>query len=188
MKSTPADPYLFIFDGKIPALKNGKMIHWVEDAQGNQIPKVYSNKEVQNWYEGQRKPLFEQLALQDHLDRITQKRRACCRFELFSKNALSSLDADNVYTTVQDLLQVPSKETSARKHKGILGIVDTDRYVQSYSVHQRSIVDIRGAFLWVWETEMDRDDIDDLIIWRENRSRHVNQRMKKKTLPHTFFS
>ncbi len=188
MKSSPENPWLFTFEGKIPSLKNGKMMVWEEDSEGGLKPKVFSNKEVTAWYEGQREPLMKQMARQaGQLDLITGKKRAYCRLELFSKTGLNSLDADNVYTTVQELLQIPSKPGSKRPHKGFMGLIDTDRYVQDHCVRQLLIEDVRGAFLWVWETTQETDDIDSLVIFKEWRESNLKKGSKRLTLPQTFF-
>ncbi len=172
--STPDNPFLFTFDGVIPALKNSRT------ADHRASP------EVDNWYKAQKPHVLKQREAQAELDIITGF--AYCRFEYFYPGRMPKGDLDNCYTTVQELLQKPSAPSVVRKHKGILGVVPNDKQVCGYApiclpLGERPII---SAYLWVWAFDEAIDDIEQLNIFKAHRQSNLDKRTKKQTFPSIF--
>jgi len=177
MIATPSDPYLYRFEGKIPALKNGKEVSATRD--GKLI--FRSNKEVTQWYKAQPRMLQRDIELNAGLDKLV---RPFCVLELYAYASVYPLDTDNVYTTVQELMQPPDPND---KEKGFLNIVNDDKDVEhhcvftyDFNLEMQSI----GAFLWVWEST-GPDVLSQLQEWKADRARHL-QRYKRQTLSPMF--
>jgi hypothetical protein len=172
MISTPHNPYLYRFHGKIPALKNGKEIS--ETTTGKLI--FRSNKTVTEWYAKQPQWLASDIEMNKHLDILV---RPFCVLELYAYASLYPLDTDNVYTTVQELIQPPDPRG---REKGLLAIVSDDKYVEHHCVFTYDYnldMPMMGAFLWVWEsTEI--HPVYQQSAWLMFRHKHL-ERYKKQT-------
>jgi hypothetical protein len=174
---TPENPFLFILGGAVPALKNEKIIS--TDIHG--VSHVRSSAAVEAWYKKVRGLVQIQMMGMTKLDSIQKPNVAYVRFEMFCEDAMSKVDLDNAYTSCQEWLQ-PSG-----KHKGIVGIIPDDKYVQGFSAVRLPLDENEGpkAHIWVWQYE--GDDIDQLNIWKEHRKRNLDKRIPKKTIPDKFF-
>ena len=172
MLSTPSNPYLYRFDGKIPALKNGKEI----SAASNGKLIFRSNPEVTAWYNNQPFLLQSDIAHNKQFDKLV---RPFCVLELYERSAVYPLDTDNVYTTVQELMQPPDPK---KREKGFLAIVDDDKWVQCHCVFTYDLckeMPTIGAFLWAWETTSDHP-VNQQMLWLMHRDTHL-QRYKRQT-------
>lgn len=107
--STPSNPYLYRFEGKIPALKNGKEVY--PDWKNKKIH-MSSSPEVLKWYAEQPRKLKEDIERNSKFDLIEY---AFVVLDLHAPDAQYPLDADNVYTTVQELLQPESPNRGSGK-------------------------------------------------------------------------
>lgn len=161
MKSSPENPFLFIIEEDVPALKNNKRF---TDTG------VYTAPKVKIWYQRQQYELPRQLPQHDI---PAPKTLMYVRFEMLCKNAMTRYDLDNAYTTLQEALQPMSQ-----KEEGILGLVSDDKYVQGFSA-VRIQHTVPTALLWCWE--FDGDDVNQLIRWYKWRNIHLGQRYKKQT-------
>jgi hypothetical protein len=173
MLSTPSNPFLYRFHGKIPALKNGKEIS--ETTTGKLI--FRSNKTVTEWYAKQPQWLASDIEMNKHLDILV---RPFCVLELYAYASLYPLDTDNVYTTVQELIQPPDPRD---REKGFLAIVSDDKYVEHHCVFTYDYnldMPMMGAFLWVWEAQHPAHPVMQQMQWLENRHKHL-ERYKKQT-------
>lgn len=176
MKSSPQHPFLFIIGGSVPALKNEKIIS--TDIHG--VHHVRSSNVVEAWYKKVRSIVLVQLMTM-RLDPIEKPNRAYVRFEMFTENGMSKVDLDNAYTSCQEFLQPDGK------HKGILGIIPDDKYVQGFSAVRLPLDEDEGpkAHIWVWEYE--GDDVSQLMVWQAYRQANLDKRLKRKTIPDKFF-
>ena len=172
MISSPENPFLFTFDGVIPALKNAHRADFG------------TPKEIANWYAMQAPRVLKQRAEQSHLDNV--EGFAYCVFEYFYPGRLPKGDLDNCYTTVQELLQKPSASHVVKKHKGILSVVPNDKQVSTAHLvcHARPMI---GAYLWIWADEEDSvNHVQQLVLWKTFRETVLKNRLNKPTLPLLF--
>lgn len=177
MISTPEKPFLFIFSGTIPALKNGR--EW----NGTTLR---SSPEVDNWYKDQKTKLPQQRELQKNLDNIDI---AFCVFEYFAKDAEPNGDLDNCYTTAQEALQPMPDPSVKRKGKGILGVIKNDKQVRGYLADTLPLSDqqpIPGAYFWLWEYDSTTSRIAQLQRFETFRQRNLNDRLNKSTVLSRF--
>jgi hypothetical protein len=177
MISSPSDPFLFIIQGEVPALKN-------EHTFNPHTGQVGTPPRLRAWYAKQQTMLMPQLKLQAHLDPIITPNRAYVRFELFAEDALGPTDLDNAMTSCLDMLQPKSKSQS---NKGFLGVLHNDSHIQALSAIQMPLQPFTGpmAYLWLWQW-MDGDDISQLMMFAANRQQELDKRLKKKTIPAQF--
>lgn len=173
MKPTPENPFLFVVDGVIPALKNSHNADFT------------TPKEIANWYKDQKPKLLKQREAQKDLESLEKDDFAYCVFEYFYPNRLPKGDLDNCYTTVQEFLQRPSADHVKRKHKGILGVFPNDKQVAaSHQVcHPLGEKTVIGAFLWVWCDDPQLGHVKQLVLWDTYRRSNLIKRLNLQTNP-----
>jgi hypothetical protein len=174
VKSTPDNPFLFTFDGVIPALKNAHMSDF------------RTPPEINNWYLEQAPKVLKQRQAQDFLDDIDGF--AYTVFEYFYKDRLPKGDLDNCYTTVQELLQKPSAKHVVKKHKGILSVIANDKDVCAAHMVCLPLIErpIVGANLWLWADDPNMDHVQQLVLWDTFRTTNLYKRLNKPTLKPVF--
>lgn len=179
MIPSPSNPYLFIFQGDIPALKN-EHVYDVNLKTGKR--RVFSTKKILAWYAGQKTALMPQLAEQSHLSIIEAPNFAYVRFEVFAQGGIGATDLDNAYTSCQEVLQPKGKD------KGFLGILHNDSHVRAYSAVQLPLEELMSpcAYMWVWQ-DTGENDINQLTEWSAYRLRILRERLKKPTIAARFF-
>lgn len=179
MIPSPSNPYLFILQGEIPALKN-EHVFTLDPKTGKR--RVFSTKKILAWYAGQKTALLPQLAEQSHLSPIEAPNFAYVRFEVFAQGAVGATDLDNAMTSCFDMLQPNGID------KGFLGVLHNDSHVRAFSAVQLPLEEFMSpcAYIWVWQAT-EQSDIGQLFEWSAHRSDVLKARLKKHTVASRFF-
>jgi hypothetical protein len=178
MIPSPTNPFLFVIQGEIPALKN-------EHTFNIHTGQIGTSPRLRAWYARQKELLTPQRSAQAELEPILSPDRAYVRFEVFAEDALGPTDLDNAMTSCLDMLQPKAEK---KLDKGFLGVLHNDSHIQAYSAVQMPLQPLTGpmAYLWLWQW-MEGDDISQLMLFQTARQALLDKRLKKKTIDPRFF-
>jgi hypothetical protein len=99
---------------------------------------------------------------------------AFCELWFYSVNdtGIAPSDADNAYTTIQELLSPANK-----KHPYYLGVLENDKQVVDFRTRKYAVDHEakEGARLFVWSTKTTGDGFDDLLTFSEFYRNYVNR-------------
>lgn len=112
-------------------------------------PSLIKSDEVDRWMKGIKESLLEQHAAQGSPS-LSKKLPLCLWVDIVvpSKSPIPNKDADNVYTTLQETLQKPTKPG------GIIGLVEEDNQCVAYSVWARTQPRLIQEYAMVYAWEM----------------------------------
>jgi len=168
---TAAAPLVLNFSGHIPALKNQKIPITTKEGK----PALISNTTVQTFY----RHFFGSGVVQIKRQGFSRLHwptpvAAFCELWFYSVNdtGIAPSDADNAYTTLQELL-IPAN----KKHPYYLGVIEDDKQVidfrtRKYAVNSEAK---EGARLFIWSTKTTGDGFDDLFAFAEFYRNYVNR-------------
>jgi len=160
--TTPSssNPYLLIFKGHVPALKNDKRA--VTNKKGDAV--LVHSPEVSKWLKNQESSLHSQVKNNNYQTIMKPARVGVwADIYIYGPNAPKSYprrDGDNMFTTLQETLQ------TADMPSGICGVMEDDSQISfgHYEIHYVKSEMLEGARVYVWERNPWHKPKQELII------------------------
>lgn len=173
---TIAKPLVLNIAGHVPALKNQKIPITKRDNK----PALISNTTVQTFYQSFYASGVSQINRQG-FSRIPFEIPVMAFCELWfyvaGERNIAASDADNAWTTIQELL-VPN----SRKHPYYLGVLEDDDQMLDFRVRKYAVksTEQEGARIFLWATTTEGDGFDE---WDEFKTYYRNRQLISRNQP-----